>query len=433
MKSKAFSTDNELFSGYPSLSKSNFNNKIDSNVRLGMLVFFINAMHMLRNLSQIYFVLWAISFSLSIYLILKKIGEFENRILMFFIVNSLFLLCIILSYNYSGEFGSPLIGIARIGFILPVIYILLFNLDKHNYQIYVYLWLIYGVLAALSLPIQYLIGPVAWFSESFERVGTQRFGSLAGSLTTFGNISGALLFIAFYLNRKILLMIFVVIILLIGIIASLQKAAIASVLVSVLTLMMAGKIRIYAIFTITFIIIIFSIYGIYFIDFETKNTLFLLFETFTGTADAHFVSDVSIYQSLIDRVTYLPMLAFDYYGYHAAIIGVGVFGGSGSLGYPELPHTHNLFGETIMIFGILPAIFIFIFMILILRKSLIILIFSTHYETSVVLAAGIFINMLIPTIFAGALFYHPAGAGIFWASVIYLQFYGVQIKINRIK
>ena len=431
MKSKVLSTDNKLFSSYLSLSKSNFSDKVDSNVRLGMFIFLVNAMHMLRNLSQIYFVLWAISFSLSIYLILKKIGEFENRILMFFIISGLFLLCIILSYNYSKEFGSPIIGIARIGFILPVIYALLFTLDKHNYQIYVYSWLIYGVLAALSLPIQYLIGPVAWFSESFERVGTQRFGSLAGSLTTFGNISGALLFIAFYLNRKILLMIFVVIILLIGIVASLQKAAIASVLVSLLTLAIAGKIRIYTIFTITFIIILFSIYGIYFMDFETKNTLLLLFETFSGTADAHVVSDVSIYQSLIDRFTYLPMLAFDYYGYHAAIIGVGVFGGSGSLGYPELPHTHNLFGETIMIFGILPAIFIFTYIVLILRKSLAVLIFSNHYETSVVLAAGIFINILIPTIFAGALFYHPAGAGIFWASVIYLQFYGRRIGLAK--
>ena len=431
MKSKVLSTDNKLFSSYLSLSKSNFSDKVDSNVRLGMFIFLVNAMHMLRNLSQIYFVLWAISFSLSIYLILKKIGEFENRILMFFIISGLFLLCIILSYNYSKEFGSPIIGIARIGFILPVIYALLFTLDKHNYQIYVYSWLIYGVLAALSLPIQYLIGPVAWFSESFERVGTQRFGSLAGSLTTFGNISGALLFIAFYLNRKILLMIFVVIILLIGIVASLQKAAIASVLVSLLTLAIAGKIRIYTIFTITFIIILFSMYGIYFMDFETKNTLLLLFETFSGTADAHVVSDVSIYQSLIDRFTYLPMLAFDYYGYHAAIIGVGVFGGSGSLGYPELPHTHNLFGETIMIFGILPAIFIFTYIVLILRKSLAVLIFSNHYETSVVLAAGIFINILIPTIFAGALFYHPAGAGIFWASVIYLQFYGRRIGLAK--
>jgi hypothetical protein len=279
-------------------------------------------------------------------------------------------------------------------------------------------------LAALSLPLQFVVGPISWFSESFERVGVERFGSLAGSLTTFGNIVGTAAFIAAMRVRKIHYLIFIISLLMLAAVLSLQKAAVASLGIAFLSILVARRFKflhsIMFITSITFIVLL----AFYVSDYQTRGTILLLFGNFAGSVDVSQASDVSIIQGASDRVFELPEVAFLFYGSDAVFAGIGVFGGSGSLGYPSLPHTHNLVGELILLFGLVPGALVVIFVLVNLVRSLfIILNLRKKYDGRSVLAAGILINITIPTIFSGALLYHPVGGTIFWVAIFQLYYY----------
>jgi hypothetical protein len=71
-----------------------------------------------------------------------------------------------------------------------------------------------------------------------------------------------------------------------------------------------------------------------------------------------------------------------------------------------------------------PGALVVIFVLVNLVRSLfIILNLRKKYDGRSVLAAGILINITIPTIFSGALLYHPVGGTIFWVAIFQLYYY----------
>jgi hypothetical protein len=389
-----------------------------------LCLFVVTLFHLTRNLTSAYFALCAAAFVVFIVFWIRSRSSNVKINLFVILILSLFTYCVLISFYFVNNFGSPLIGISRYGFIVPVIISLAYGVNRSSFSAFFLLWAAFAILAAISLPIQFVIGPVSWFSDSFERVGTTRFGSLAGSLTTFGNIVGAALFIVLMAYRRPFYIVVAVALLLLGALASLQKAAFASLAISIITMILARRVKTSTILGLFVVLGAIGVIVTHFADYQTRNTIFLLFETFAGTVDASQASDVSIIQSAYDRIFELPVAAFDYYGPHALWSGVGVFGGSGSLGYPFLPHTHNLIAETIMLYGLISGTLMSLYVMMMLLRSFVILInIGDRYDQNSVIAAGILINITLPAMFAGALFYHPAGATIFWAAFIYLQFH----------
>lgn len=389
----------------------------------GLLVFSSTLLHLGRNISGAYYGIWAGTIAVFVVFLIRS-GQFEARRNFFFLtILGLFLYCCIISYYWSSNFGDPLIGIARLGFIIPVILVIAYTPNIRSFDMFCMLWLGFATLAALSLPLQFIVGPISWFSESFERVGVSRFGSLAGSLTTFGNMVGTAVFIAVIRFRKFHYIILIVLILMLATVLSLQKAAIGSLAIALITILLTRRFKFTTFIILTALVASIALLAFYFSDYQTRGTILLLFDTFFGSVEAGQASDVSIFQSASDRIFELPVAAFDYYGSHAAWVGIGVFGGSGSLGYPSLPHTHNLVGETILLFGLLPGGLVIALILVMLFHSVIILTnLSQKYDARSVMAAGILINITVPSIFAGALLYHPAGATIFFVSLFQLYY-----------
>ncbi len=389
-----------------------------------LAVFSMTLLHLARNISTAYYFVWLSAVAAFIIFWIRS-GKLEaKRNLFFLAIIGLFLYSCILSYYWSNSFGDPTIGILRLGFIIPAVLCITYTQTNREFDAFCSLWLGFVILAALSLPLQFVVGPISWFSESFERVGVERFGSLAGSLTTFGNIVGTAAFIAAMRVRKIHYLIFIISLLMLAAVLSLQKAAVASLGIAFLSILVARRFKflhsIMFITSITFIVLL----AFYVSDYQTRGTILLLFGNFAGSVDVSQASDVSIIQGASDRVFELPEVAFLFYGSDAVFAGIGVFGGSGSLGYPSLPHTHNLVGELILLFGLVPGALVVIFVLVNLVRSLfIILNLRKKYDGRSVLAAGILINITIPTIFSGALLYHPVGGTIFWVAIFQLYYY----------
>lgn len=389
-----------------------------------LAVFSITLLHLARNISTAYYFVWLSAVAAFIIFWVRS-GKLEaKRNLFFLVIIGLFLYSCILSYYWSNSFGDPTIGILRLGFIIPAVLCISYTQTNRAFDAFCLLWLGFVILAALSLPLQFVVGPISWFSESFERVGVERFGSLAGSLTTFGNIVGTAAFIAAMRVRKIHHLIFIISLLMLAAVLSLQKAAVASLGIAFLSILVARRFKflhsIMFITSITFIVLL----AFYVSDYQTRGTILLLFGNFSGSVDVSQASDVSIIQGASDRIFELPEVAFLFYGSDAVFAGIGVFGGSGSLGYPSLPHTHNLVGELILLFGLVPGALVVIFVLVnIVRSLFIILNLRKKYDVRSVIAAGILINITIPTIFSGALLYHPVGGTIFWVAIFQLYYY----------
>lgn len=410
--------------------KRNINNK-KIIIFLALFTYIITFSHILRNLTNIYFLFWALSLVSSVIIFFSSFTSSKRRNIFITVLITLYIYCALLSFLVANQFGSPLVGIGRLVFVLPMIIALVYSINEKTFRKFVIAWMIFGIIAAASLPLQYIFGPISWFSEASERAGIERYGSFAGSLTTFGNIVGVALFAILMIVKKPLYLAILITVIIVGCLASLQKAAFPSIFIALLLATFAGRLKFSAVLGLLAVTIIIS-FTVYFIaDYQLRNTLLLIFETFIGIADVQYTSDVTIIQSVKDRLFELPIIAFEFYGASAAYVGIGVFAGSGGLGFPHLPHTHNLIGEIILLFGLIPATIILLYFSYHLVISILIIInFKRKYKFNDKLAAGLYINITIPFIFAGALLYHPAGAAIFWASLIYLQFY-TRIKTNK--
>ncbi|WP_416054880.1 hypothetical protein [Pseudomonas aeruginosa] len=59
------------------------------------------------------------------------------------------------------------------------------------------------------------------------------------------------------------------------------------------------------------------------------------------TSDSSVSQDVPFFESIFDRVTALPLETLSFYGSEILVLGAGVFGGGGVLGYAQYPMAHN--------------------------------------------------------------------------------------------
>ncbi|WP_146107697.1 hypothetical protein [Porphyrobacter sp. HT-58-2] len=387
-----------------------------------ILALFILAMlHMLRNLTPVYLVLYAITSAAVVFDLIVRSGLFVRSLSNFAWPAFLSGYVVSVSLLQAPNYGDPTIGLARFFFIAPLVFAIIASIEHRSAALFFSAWLAFVVISALSLPFQFVFGPIGWFSESFERAGLERFGSLAGSLTTFGNIAGAGAFLSLVIPRRTSVSALLLVIIIAGAVASLQKAAILSLAIGFITgIWVRGVMRSTALVVVIMVVVSMMITFI-FLDRYLQNILITLFETFIGTADARIASDVSFLQSMVDRMTELPSIALTFHGSDRLLFGVGVFGGSGGLGYSDIPHPHNLVVENFIVFGLFGGSICLIFLMRLYFKSLKVLL-QTSFETrgTVRIAAGSLVNLIIPSLFAGGLFFHPASASLFWLSALIL-------------
>jgi len=325
----------------------------------------------------------------------------------------------------SNKADSDIFAIGRYIYLAPILIstvIIANRADRLRLILILYILII--LCGALSMFYQVFFGPVSWFPDASERDGLIRYSSILGNLTILG-VAGAFSLPAIYflINSRILKVFFLVFIGT-GMLLTLQKAAVANILIF-LTIIIFEELReknlkkiLYAVSVILF----FSGFVIYFeFDYIVSSVNNLL-----RVNDEFLYTDVSFYQSVVDRIWNLPSKLFLEYGMEGMIFGVGLIGGGGVLGFEDLPMAHNVFFEFLFIGGILYLI-AFCFLVCISVNNF----FKAKHEIKPFLslynaAFYILIIFLINLPFSSGIQYQPVSGSLLYC----LIGYGVMAKNN---
>ena len=193
------------------------------------------------------------------------------------------------------------------------------------------------LLGALSMYYQVIFGPVAWFAEASSRAGVTRHASLLGSLSIFGTaVPFALLCLARYV-RQPLLFCCCAVVLLFAAMLSLQKAALLGVVIAIpfLALLTSRRTLFIGFLFAAFVVVMLTQFmPLGFQDYFDAGVRYFF-------NSAYEADDVSIRQSIADRLVALPVEVVAAHGWQALLAGIGLRGGGGVFGFDDLPMAHN--------------------------------------------------------------------------------------------
>lgn len=315
--------------------------------------------HLLRN---IYFMYTAIPFLFPIIALMilsiqgkatcNKKGLFITAI---FLVGSL--LPIIYSFFWfpSVNYAVP---IGRYLYMYPFVLFMSFVLK--DIRIYIYALKVLAlmvVICGLSIIYQTLTGhAVDWFSDPSIRGGLVRYASLLGSLTAYGGCAVFALPIVMYLYQNKWIKLLFTGIIVIALLLTLQKAAIFNLLILFVLFFICSsrkeKLNLFILLVILLILVIF-LHSKY-IDLTMGNFFHI---------GGYQRIDVSVGQSIMQRIWQLPSVLFNRYGVEGLLFGVGLVGGSGLFGLSSYPMSHNGIFDLLFLGGLL-NLFLFIWFLL---------------------------------------------------------------------
>jgi hypothetical protein len=318
----------------------------------------------------------------------------------------------------NDEHGNPWTGLFRYG--TGVALACAFSggwMTGKNYRAVQRLLAAYAMVCALTLAYQWVAGPISWFADSSARAGTARYASLAGSLTAYGGIVAPTLFVA--LRMRTLWGRWLRGAIIVGALLSLQKASIVGVPLAYATdyLFKRKKLSLRVLIRSFVAALVLSITAYLLINAVKPLGIFV--RGAFGELDESKRSDVTIAQSIDDRVVDLPKKSFNYFSSTNLWWGVGVYGAGGATGYDHIPMPHNLFVEIILIHGyVLGAALCLMLVGLAIRSVLIA--FDAKASESLQIAAGVYLTVLATSIGAGSVYFHPVSGCFFWSSLLML-------------
>ena len=397
---------------------------------LFFLVIF-STLHTLRNLTSLYLFLLFSLFFINYLVVFSKIKFF----LFFKPIEFKFYLFLILTFLvgissplHSFEFET-LIQFPRL-FLMPFLtYLIVQSNITFVWFLNFMKWFIFLiVLGSFSLLYQVLTGqPIYWFNvgES-SRGGLSRFGTILGSLTIYGTIVGNAILILFddYF-KKSNFKIFLIFILIIGAILSLQKAAILNIFLA-FSFLIVYRISFFNFIKWTFIVLFFLLTFYLFVIFN-QNTLFsnylttIVFQV-TGL-DVLTLQNITIdnsgalsENSIFDRLygyafnemfqVYNPIKSF--------FLGNGIVGAGGAMGL-DGPQSHNSFWDLFFMGGVF---FLVSFISLFFEVQ-----FQLYKYLHQTFAKSFFLSnwlFLINSFFSSISMFHPILSFPFWLSIIYV-------------
>lgn len=377
--------------------------------------------HILRNLTVAYLGLLGATLFIFFSLLIAHRDKFRlNPILL--IASFSWIFGTLLTFIHSAEYGDPAVGVFRLWAAFPLA-VIASALATNSIELPARILTIFFLVAAASFPVQHFIGPIEWFAEASERAGGIRFASLAGSLTAYGvGVGVPALAALYFFKRSLGFSIFCA--LAAGALFSLQKAAIANI---VLALIFAWWLRVFSARVLALSGPPLLIFSLFFLlqDVSEISQFSIAFRYVEGifTSDAHLSNDVSFVVSIADRITALPLAALEFFDFNSLWFGVGAFGGSGALGYPDLPMAHNGLIELILVFGYIVGGGMVSFLLvhffiaareLLNRRRVAGTEFGFLYSGYVIW----FVNYL----FSGGGIFHPIGAAVFWLLILRVRY-----------
>ncbi|HCE6605489.1 TPA: hypothetical protein NH071_000954 [Pseudomonas aeruginosa] len=293
---------------------------------VALVLLFVFLFHILRNLSGAYYLILAGFCGLFFLLFINNWRDIKYSALGIFVI-FFWTYASLVSVLWFDLYGDYSIGIFRLWASLPLLFVAMV-LARDNLKVPMQLISFFFSLAALSFLWQYVFGPIEWFAEASERAGGARFASLVGSLTAYGVMVGVpALASLFYLKGWARVVCFLLLCL--GAMLSLQKAALANIVIVLFFAYWLKLIKKTYLF-FTFLLAGLGLSVFFLADFGA-GSLETVHRLIVGllTSDSSVSQDVPFFESIFDRVTALPLETLSFYGSEILVLGAGVFGGGG--------------------------------------------------------------------------------------------------------
>lgn len=385
-----------------------------------LFVLAVGQLHLFRNISPLYYVFYLLSFLVAIFIVLRKwlfLTSLEKKTI--FLISLVFVYPIfalapgILAGKYLS-FEEIIIGATRTIFSLPMVLVILSTSSEvKSIRKLVFTTAFFTLIAALTIPYQFIFGPISWFVEITVRAGLDRFGSLFGSLTSLGGVVGYGLLAAVVSIGSTLGAALVISGIVLGGILSLQKAAIANLILAILYLPYTQKIsKINLLTSIPIISVVFVCFSSFF-----WHEIFAFINSIKLTTESEKISDgYSFEEDIWVRIIDLPLVAIEFQGARNLLWGVGPIGASGAFGYQDIPMSHNGVIDLFLVGGVL-YFFIFIYFIFFVINNSIAN--APHIIDKKFIKFGAFCLFitLVNVVFSGLNFFSPSGAMFFALSV----------------
>jgi len=335
---------------------------------------------------------------------------------------------------------NPLLGIPRL-LLMPLIgFIFIHSLkNDKDYTNLIKIILYCFIFGALTILYQSYAGQISWFSSFHNRGGYVRYGSILGSLTVFGSLTGyaVLMILNNSFVKSTTIKIFFLSIIVLASFLSLTKTGLMLIICSVIFLSFSTFIvNFKKFFRLVLFFSIFLIFG-YFI---LINNLFLLdyFNTVTNftfgsdwiipsESETRYISDTQVVtlELLKERVTKFAFGSLLYYGYNVFFLGVGVWGGGGIMGYADGASPHSGLMDTLIIGG---PLYLFLFIYIYFKVQIFFFKNSKNNLNHFFFLSNLI--FLLNMIFISGSLYQPSISIIFWLSIAY---YYLQIRKEKYK
>ncbi|WP_179196097.1 hypothetical protein [Pseudomonas aeruginosa] len=383
---------------------------------VALVLLFVFLFHILRNLSGAYYLVLAGFCGLFFLLFINNWRDIKYSALGIFVI-FFWTYASLVSVLWFDLYGDYSIGIFRLWASLPLLFVAMV-LARDNLKVPMQLISFFFSLAALSFLWQYVFGPIEWFAEASERAGGARFASLVGSLTAYGVMVGVpALASLFYLKGLARVVCFFLLCL--GAMLSLQKAALANIVIVLFFAYWLKLIKKTYLF-FTFLLAGLGLSVFFLADFGA-GSLETVHRLIVGllTSDSSVSQDVPFFESIFDRVTALPLETLSFYGSEILVLGAGVFGGGGVLGYAQYPMAHNGIVELLCIYGFIFGGLAVLLLLLLFVYSVFLLVFRRRKTacTELGFLCSAFIIWFVNYVFSGGGLFHPVGAALFWLVV----------------
>ena len=350
---------------------------------------------------------------------------------------SLFLGTAILSALITtADFGWSAAAYASVRYFLtvPLVFVAYAFIDSESKMRRVLrAYVIFVTFALLTIPLQYVTGPISWFAEPSERANLIRYGSLLGSLTGAGSVVPFVLLIALLLEWKTSTKLIILGSILVSTVLSLQKAAILGIGLAIGTyFLLTGvkKVKQLVFAIVTLVIVAFGL-NLAFANWSVwQNATSYVAATLMLTSDSSGLGgDVTIVDSIIGRLTSLPAASL------ADLVSVrGIWGyftgggfamvGSALMRPDESPFimAHNGYVDLLLIGGVVHLVAVVMLFLENLLESL--RIRSDNLKRQIpadipTIFVGIMIVSLVSLLFGGGLTFQPNTSAVIWLMVGY--------------
>ena len=398
-----------------------------------LLLFLLLNLHLVRNISLVgymagvvllYFVVFA-SGKIP-YIDLAHLGSVSTWILLFF---STGLWAAAMTFWYYG-LSAGAYATSRYFLTVPLV-VASYNIMRTNNAMRTIMisYVVFVTLAAMTSPLQYLIGPISWFADPSERANMTRYGSLFGSLTSAGIVIPMGYYLTLVLRIRPTLKLILVLCLVFTSLFTLQKAVLVGMLLATLLYLMwidfRTLLKMLAFTGLGSLIwrIVDSLL-VEWLPWKSAND-YAMAILFLSDNTSLLGGDVTLIQSIIDRFTILPSASLkelvEFQGYFGYLLGGG-FGMVGEAlmrpGDSSFITAHNGYVDLLLIGGV----FHLVAFIGLLMSCLIFALNSLRYagstETELPIAIiGISFIIIIGSLFGGAVNYQPNSSSLLWTIV----------------